>query len=86
MFEWDDDKAAAKHGVPFERVYEFEWTTAQLTTDDREDYGELRMIALGFIGPVLHTLVVTERGHNIRVISLRKATKPEVKAYVPEAR
>ena len=54
--------------------------------DDREDYGELRMIALGFIGNVLHVLVFTERGDNVRVISLRKATKPEVKAYDPEAR
>ena len=88
MFEWDADKAAAnlaKHDIAFERVYEFEWTTAQITMDDREDYGELRMIALGFIGPVLHILVFTERGDNIRVISLRKATKSEVKAYGPEA-
>ena len=89
MFEWDDDKAAAnlaKHGVSFERVREFEWNTAQINVDDREDYGEVRMIALGFIGSVLHVLVFTERGDNIRVISLRKATKPEVKAYDPEAR
>ena len=53
MFEWDADKAAAnlaKHGVAFERVHEFDWNTAQINMDDREDYGELRMIALGFIG------------------------------------
>lgn len=88
MFEWDADKAAAnlaKHGVSFERVHDFEWSTAQITTDDREDYGEVRTIALGLIGPVLHTLVFTERGDRIRVISLRKATKREVKAYDPEA-
>lgn len=84
MLVWDDDKAAAnlaKHGVPFERVYDFDWDTAQVVVDDREDYGELRMIALGFIGPVLHTLVFTERGDDVRIISLRKATKRETTAY-----
>ena len=84
MFEWDDDKAAAnlaKHGVSFERVREFEWNTAQINVDDREDYGEVRMIALGFIGSVLHVLVFTERSDNIRVISMRKANAREVKAY-----
>jgi uncharacterized protein len=84
MLVWDDDKAAAnlaKHGVSFDRVFGFDWDTAQVGVDDREDYGELRMIALGFIGPVLHALVFTERGDDIRVISLRKATKREATAY-----
>jgi uncharacterized protein len=84
MFEWDDDKAAAnlaKHHVSFERVTEFEWGTARIAIDDREDYGELRYRALGFIGPALHVLIFTERGEKVRVISLRKATKREVNAY-----
>lgn len=84
MFEWDDDKAAANlacHKVPFERVKDFDWNTAQIIVDDRDDYGELRMKALGFIGERLHVLIFTERGDNIRVISLRKANKREVNAY-----
>lgn len=52
-----------------------------MVDDDREDYGELRMKALGFIGVRLHVLIFTERGDKIRVISLRKATKREVEAY-----
>jgi uncharacterized DUF497 family protein len=43
------------------------------------------MVALGFIGGVLHVLVFTEREDNLRIISLRKATRREMKAYDPEA-
>jgi uncharacterized protein len=50
--------------------------------DDRGDYRELRERALGFIGVRLHMLVFTRRGDNIRIISLRKAEKKEVKDYV----
>lgn len=84
MFEWDDDKAAAnlaRHKVAIERVKEFDWSTALIVVDDREDYGELRMKALGFIGERLHVVVFTERGDSIRVISLRKANRREAKAY-----
>ena len=88
MFEWDDDKAAAnlaRHKVAFERVEDFDWSTAQIIIDDREDYGELRQIALGFIGERLHVLIFTEREDNIRVISLRKANKREIEAYEQQA-
>ena len=84
MFEWDDDKAAAnlaRHKVAIERVKEFDWSTALIVVDDREDYGELRMKALGLIGERLHVVVFTERGDTIRVISLRKANRREAKAY-----
>jgi uncharacterized DUF497 family protein len=53
--------------------------------DDREDYGELREQAIGFIGDRLHMLVFTERededGQLIWVISLRKAEAPEKRTY-----
>ena len=49
--------------------------------DDREDYGELRHVALGFCDGRLCSLVFTERGDAWRLISFRKATKNEAKAY-----
>ena len=64
----------------------FEWETATMRVDDREDYGELREVAKGFIGDVIHVLVFTRRDDAIRVISLRKATKKERKQYVEETR
>ena len=78
MYEWDEDKRRgnlAKHGVDFHRMDAFEWDTAVIDPD--KDHDEHRWTAAGFIGPELHVVVFTERGDNIRVISLRKATRRE---------
>ena len=40
-----------------------------------EDYAEPRWIATGFVGAVLHFVVFTEQGDNIRIISLRLCAK-----------
>lgn len=84
MFEWDERKAAAnfaKHHVRFEAVHQFEWETSVEFEDDREDYGEQRMVAIGWIDGVLHTLTYTWRGAKVRVISLRKSDRPEQGTY-----
>jgi hypothetical protein len=84
MIEFDPSKSAsnlAKHGVSLEAANQFDWDTAIATVDDREDYGELRETALGFIGATLHQVVFTERNGVIRVISLRKATNGERRYY-----
>jgi uncharacterized DUF497 family protein len=84
-FEWDRTKAEtnlAKHGISFDTVRFFAFATALVVEDDRKDYGEVRMVALGFIGARLHHLVYTERGDIIRVISLRKASRKEIRLYV----
>jgi uncharacterized DUF497 family protein len=84
MYEWDAAKAEAnlaKHGTRFELVHDFDWKSVIEREDGREDYGELRMVALGFIGRRLHVLIYTPRGDAIRVISLRRAGKREVQAY-----
>jgi uncharacterized DUF497 family protein len=39
-------------------------------------------MALGFIGVRLHAMVFTRRASNIRIISLRKAHRLEVRRYV----
>ena len=83
-FEWDEAKRAAniaKHGVDFTAVVDFEWEAALVRPDTREGYGELREVALGFIGARLHSVVFTERDDVVRVISLRKATKKETMFY-----
>lgn len=91
MFEWDDAKAAAnlaKHGVAFDAVYRFDWARAVEFEDDREDYGEVRMVAIGWIDGTLHTMTYTLRGENVRVVNLRRSDRPEYKAYAkakPEA-
>ncbi|HEY5722222.1 MAG TPA: BrnT family toxin [Allosphingosinicella sp.] len=49
--------------------------------DDREDYGEERLVTFGRIGRVVVACVWTQRGENRRIISLRKAEKDEREIY-----
>jgi uncharacterized DUF497 family protein len=71
-----------ERGLSFERVAEFDFYTAVFTLDNRRDYGETRVRALGFLGDRLHALVFVETLQGIRVISFRKANKREVRGYV----
>lgn len=71
----------AKHGIDFEQAHDFDWDSAILAVDDRQDYGEIRFNALGFLDGRLHVMTFTVRGDAIRVISLRKANKREVARY-----
>jgi uncharacterized protein len=52
-----------------------------VVVDDREDYGEERLVATGFIGPLVHVLVYTMRSGTTWVISLRRANKREIRRY-----
>lgn len=64
-FEWHEAKRRQnlkEHEVDFAYVEQFEFETALIVPDDREDYGEDRYQALGFIGISLHMLVFTWRG------------------------
>ena len=48
----------------------------------REDYGEQRYRAFGFIGNRLYCVVYVDRNEVRRIISLRKANAREVNEYV----
>lgn len=73
-----------KHGVSLERAEEFDFSLAAIRVDDREDYGEVRYQAIGWIGSTLHTLIFTMRGDTLRAISLRKADRQEARRYAKE--
>ena len=84
-FEWNDSKNkanAAKHGVSFEEAAEIFDYPMYETIDARADYGETRYIGIGrnqyF---AILTVVYTERGEAIRIISARRATKQEKRLY-----
>ena len=84
MFDWDEAKRQAnlaKHGVDFADVAKIEWTTVEHYPDARRDYGEARVVTLGYIGQRLHVLTWTPRYGLIRVINLRKANDREVRKY-----
>ena len=85
--QWDERKRAAniaKHGIDFLEALHFDWDTAIVVEDKRYDYGEKRYRAFGAIGGRLHCLVFTPRGDEERIISLRKATKREIRWYEEE--
>lgn len=54
---------------------------ALFAPDQRRDYGEARIRALGWLDKRLHALVFVETHHGIRVVSFRKANKREVNIY-----
>ena len=70
-----------QHGISLARAEEIDFEWATFFVDDREDYGELRLQAIGFLGARLYSLIFVEDGANVRAISLRKATKDEQKRY-----
>lgn len=74
------------HGLSFERAADFDFEHARMLIDDRRDYGETRYLAFGLLGDRLHALVFTETARGIRVISLRRANKREVRRYGTQAK
>jgi uncharacterized DUF497 family protein len=71
-----------KHGVSLVMAAQIDWLTALEEYDDRNDYGEDRYRAVGFIGERLYFVAFTDRGEMRHIISLRKATAREVRDYV----
>lgn len=83
-FTWDEEKRRAnilKHGFDFVDAKEvFEGVTFTIE-DDRFDYGEERFITIGLLRGAVVVIAHTEKGNEIRIISMRKATKHEQKIY-----
>ncbi len=70
--------------LPFDRAAEFDWETAIYHEDERRDYPESRIIALGFLGARLYLICFTPMKDGVRIISFRKANKREVQHYEDE--
>lgn len=83
--EFDSSKDAANqanHGVSLALAEELDWEAALAWVDDRFEYDELRMIALAPKTEILYYVAFVDRGEVCRIISLRRATRREVKHYV----
>jgi uncharacterized protein len=85
QFEWDEVKNRSnirKHGIDFTDAVEIFKHTVLTAADGREDFGEDRWIAVGWMQLIVAVVVYVERsGDTIRIISARKATWPEIKRY-----
>jgi uncharacterized DUF497 family protein len=83
-FEWDQAKNTAnieKHGVDFDDARSIFESPLIRKVDDRHDYGETRIIAIGVAEGRELTVVYTMRGDAIRIISARRAREDERRAY-----
>ena len=49
--------------------------------DTRRDYGEQRMISVGFLNDRMTVVVWTYQGNTRRIISMRKANEREIDQY-----
>ncbi|PPK83916.1 hypothetical protein CLV84_4288 [Neolewinella xylanilytica] len=81
-YEWDEDKRARNifvHGVDFTKIETFDWATCLTVPDQR--FEEARYFSLGLVEQRLYAVVYTIRGTTMRLISLRKANKREVRNY-----
>jgi hypothetical protein len=73
----------AKRGLDFADAGEIFSGRHVSRTDDRTDYGELRLITVGFMSGRMVVAVWTERAGRRRIISLRKANDDEQAAFGP---
>jgi uncharacterized DUF497 family protein len=85
-FEWDANKARAnlvKHQISFqEATTVFGDPVSRTISDSAHSQTESRFVILGrsHLGRIL-VVVHTERGDNIRIISVRPANRHERKSY-----
>ncbi len=87
QFEWDDEKNKInikKHKISFSIAkFVFNDENRIEIFDEIHSINEDRYITIGIINqmPVVVTVVYTERGQKIRLISARKATAEERRMY-----
>ena len=85
QYEWDEAKRRSnrdKHGFDFAAIHRFDWETALVAHSPRSD--EDRWTTLGFIDRALCCVVYTRRHRQLRLISLRKASRKERQAYATQ--
>ncbi len=85
FFEWDDAKAVsnlAKHRVSFVAACQVFNDPLALDTVARSmDYGEIRRRIVGLGNGIFLTVIYTERGDIVRIISARRASRAERREY-----
>jgi uncharacterized protein len=77
-----DEINQSKHGLSLAMAAELDWEQALVWIDERQDDGEMRMIALAPQTGRLYFVAFVDRGEVRRIISLRRANRREVKHYV----
>jgi uncharacterized DUF497 family protein len=82
-FEFDERKSRAnlaKHGIDFVQAQSL-WDDDNLVGFEVNTASELRHILIGRLGGKYYTAVITYRGENVRIISVRRSRKKEEDFY-----
>jgi len=85
---WDETKRQAnlkKHGLDFADTEKVFAGPLVLIEDNREDYGEQRMIGIGLLDCLVVLVVHVESDETIRIISMRKADTDEIDLFYKNA-
>ena len=83
MFEYDEAKSKTnreKHGIGFDQA-QLLWTDPNLLLIPAKTSDESRYLAIGIIEQKHWSAVVTFRGENVRLISVRRSRREEVILY-----
>ena len=82
-FEFDEAKSQSnhsKHGIDFVEA-QILWLDSDLLEIPAKTIDEPRFLMIGRIGDQHWSAVVTHRGENIRVISVRRSRVEEIELY-----
>jgi len=82
-FEYDEIKSKlnfAKHGIDFDTAQSL-WNDPDLLEIPAKTTDEARFLIIGTINQKHWSAVITYRGNNIRIISIRRSRVEEVKFY-----
>ena len=87
-FTWDELKRQSnlkKHGLDFADAAKVFSGPLVLFEDQRENYGEQRMIGIGLLDCLVVLVVHVESDENICIISMRKADSDEADLFYRNA-
>ncbi|MBE7424117.1 MAG: BrnT family toxin [Zoogloeaceae bacterium] len=87
-FVWDEPKRMAnlkKHGLDFADAEKVFAGPMVLIEDNREHYGEQRVIGIGLLDCLVVLIVHVETDETIRIISMRKADSDETDLFYQNA-
>jgi hypothetical protein len=85
---WDETKRQTnlkKHGLDFADAEQIFAGPLVLIEDNRQDYGEQRMVGIGLLDCLVVLIVHVETDETIRIISMRKADTDEIDLYYQNA-
>lgn len=83
MFEYDSPKSISnkdKHGIDFDEAQVL-WKDINRLEIPAKTIDEPRWLVMGKIGEKFWSAVITYRGENIRIISVRRARDEEIELY-----